>query len=49
MTVTQLFQIDIDEWYSHVNILNNGSYRKYLSDCSNTGHILEDGRIYDDL
>lgn len=42
----QIFQIDTDEWHSHVNVLNNGSYRKYLSDYSNTGHILEDGRIF---
>jgi hypothetical protein len=41
----QIWQMDLEnDFHSHVNILSNGSYRKYNSDGSNSGHFFEDGR-----
>lgn len=34
-----------NDFHSHVNILSNGSYRKYNSDGTSTNHIFGDGAI----
>jgi len=42
----QIWQMDLeDDFHSHVNVLSNGSYRKYNSDGTKTNHFFADGDI----